>query len=442
MPVWALLVYVFALTPQIWAQQTQLPFEEQPPRVLSSELAQTTEVLSGERLVDFVVTDTDRVVRVQIDGKDQQINPGRIITINKLYHFQRRQHRIRVKATDENGNVSRRIFIVRVVKPVSPLRGSFAQAAKQPTTSTTTSTKRKAALSSAEKKVRPPLEWFVSYAYRSDSDSNPRNDLSETVTFNNNVTISSDNIQEADRTATSLIVGLNQASTQLYLAVQQIEYDDEDLNIYNTGAGVFGFNRLWSFNNDKQLRVNYSFNHLNTGNQTSGTDDYALYQSVSFSGGSGQYLLGASGLGLELKLTLKEFADEDLDGVTNYDSKLAFRWGDQSQAVSLRTNILLGNSSEGSVASEYEYNGIAVDSRISGSRYILSFSYQQQKRSYQKADGDLEVREDTLTHIKGRLLLGLISGLNILLESTASNNDSNSRPYERNINSVGLQGGF
>ncbi len=84
-----------------WAQGEEE--RNDPPEILTSELALRT-LLETERLeVTFVIVDTDTITEVTIDGEPQDFEPGDTVLISKEFVFDQPETLVRVSATDEAG---------------------------------------------------------------------------------------------------------------------------------------------------------------------------------------------------------------------------------------------------------------------------------------------------------------------------------------------------
>ncbi|MCH8882294.1 MAG: hypothetical protein IIA41_02210 [SAR324 cluster bacterium] len=78
--------------------------ESQAPQILTSDLARR-HVLTEDRIsVDFVIVDSDNIVRVTINGEPQQFTPSDTVLITKEFVFTEDRTVIEVTATDEQGN--------------------------------------------------------------------------------------------------------------------------------------------------------------------------------------------------------------------------------------------------------------------------------------------------------------------------------------------------
>ena len=92
--------------------------EGNAPQILSADLAPRQVVEEPELTVNFVVVDSDKVVKVTIDGKPETITPADTVLIEKKFRFKIGRTLVRVEAEDEKGNKRVREFLVAFGVPL------------------------------------------------------------------------------------------------------------------------------------------------------------------------------------------------------------------------------------------------------------------------------------------------------------------------------------
>ncbi len=376
-----------------------LPTELTPPRILSSELAERTEVLRGELLVDFVVVDDDKITELKINGKEQEIVPGRIVSVTKLFNFKRRKTTVKVIATDEKGNVSKKIFIIRTIKTETLQKGRGSQR-------------------------------FFSLGFDQEKDSNPTTVDDQTAST------------EANRTVTSIVFGQNFSLGQMFFSGQSTSYAKEEFNTYNVDAYVIGLSSTFR-KTSPQLRFTFSLGDVDVGEK-----DYYVSNSYTLAGGVGRYLLGGQGAGADINLNQKKFADTSKVAVSAQRAKLGVRFANKELRASIAPSFVVGSDSEGTDDSKYDYNTLLVDARGAIGKLSLNVNFQQQVRKYTK-----NIRKDDRQETKIRLRFKITDRISLLASQTSSSNDSKNVPnsestetssnvIKRKITSFGLQGTF
>lgn len=334
MRVWSVLLSLVLVTAgtAAWGQNGA----DDPPEILSAELALKT-VLESDRLeVTFVIVDTDQVTEVTIDGEKQPITPGDTVQITRTFVFKQDVTRVKVTATDEAGHS--RTVVYTVFRPgVDPN------------------------LVAEEPAVKP--RWFGNYSVRYETDSNPALDPRLPFGFEppGDVVRLGAGLPSDARTNLLLSGGASMGKWTAYGGIWRIGYGDpayaaqlDVMAIFLGGAGRF------QLNENNAVQVTYQLTDLNLGG-----GDYAQTHLISPAyitkgdDGSG----GTTETTWAVDLTAKSFANPTQSGATD----LWLRW----DVTRVRANkldrrrrvIAFGSASEGTPDSEQNFVSVDYDWR-------------------------------------------------------------------------------
>lgn len=85
---------------------------DEPPQILTTDLAQENKATAETMTVNFVFVDDNHITKITINGEEQQFEPSDTVMIAKELTFSRPQTLVVVEATDENGNTRKRSYLV------------------------------------------------------------------------------------------------------------------------------------------------------------------------------------------------------------------------------------------------------------------------------------------------------------------------------------------
>lgn len=420
MRVWSvLLAMVFATTAlattgtAAWGQNRS----DDPPEILSAELALKT-VLESDRLeATFVIVDTDPITEVTIDGEVQPITPGDTVQVTRNFVFTQDVTRVKVTATDEAGHT--RTVVYTVFRPgVDP--NTVADEPKE-----------------------DKLRWFVNYSLAFESDSNPSQDLSLPFGIDiADVPSLGTNAPSDSRTNLLLTGGVTKGRWSAFGGLWNIGYaSDTYKNTYNVTAYFAGGTGTFKLGGDYDFRMGYTLMHLEIGG-----NKYSLQHTLSpgfvakreDDGDTYRTVWG-------LDLAIKQFKDTVNQSDT---TDLRFRY----DVTRVRANkldrrrrvIAVGQSSEGIPDTEYSYLSVDYDWRNrweSGLIWDIGWGI-----AYRNYPNDAPIFGSTRLDLPLRFSTGIgwrfRPELTVLGSMSYLQNISSGAPFTRTVVGVGVNGTF
>lgn len=411
------IVAVVITVPTAWGQNGG----DNPPEILTSELALKT-ILETDRLeVNFVIVDTDKVTEVTINGDKQPIEAADTVMLSRTFVFSQDVTRLRVTAKDEAGH--ERTVVYTVFRPGVDPDKKIAQEA-------------------------PKGRLFAAYDARYESDSNPTNDLSSPIVIEG-VKLSGvvpDDQQTDTRLNVNASVGYAKGDLTGYGGISRIQYSKDDNKAYNVMVLFLG--GVWAIPRGETaaIELGYTFADINVGD-----GDYAQshtfspgYRSASVhsDGDTATSLYGAD-------LVLKTFAVSQQESATAYRLKADYNSQDKAKQDSYRRRFYYGTESEGLPETEYSFLGGDWDWKNrwdSGVLFDIGLGVQ-----YRNYVSDLPLSVDTPLGAKRvDVPMRLSSGVGYQLKPNLRLmgnyqylfNLSNKSPYVRQIMGVGVSGTF
>jgi hypothetical protein len=394
--------------------------DDNPPEVLTAELALKT-VLESDRLdVTFVIVDTDNVVEFTIDGQKQKITPGDTVQVSHTFNFTKDVTRVVVTATDEKGH--KRTVVYTVFRPgVNPA-------------------------TVAEKPKEAPLRVYGNYDVRYEQDTNPSNDLSSPVAIRGiQLTgVVPDSEQKDTRLNAVFSAGVNKGMWTAFAGGSKIDYNKDADNNYNVQTLYLGGSGAFALGSDRAFVMAYTFTDINLGghdyDQTH-TLSPGLRLSSQPEGGTANTLVG-------LDVVAKKFASDTQNNATDLTLRWDYNRESKDHLDTYARSYTLGTSSEGIDISKYNFLGFSWDwnnGYDSGLLWAIGFGFE-----YRKYPNDTPLAEtflgSTRVDVPGRFSFGIgyrfLPQLKIMGNYAYTANLSNKSPYVRQIYGISLNGAF
>lgn len=397
--------------------------DDNPPEILTSELALKT-VLESDRLeVNFVIVDSDTVTEVTINGEPQSITPGDTVLITRAFQFREDVTRVTVSAKDEAGHT--RTVTYTVFRPgVDPTQEIAAP-------------------------VDETLSYFANYDARLERDDNPTQDLSAPIKIGgvSLVGVVPDSDQPDTRTNILVTGGATKGKWTLYAGANDIAYSKDENEPLDVRALFVGGSLTFPRGQTDAWLLGYTFTDLNLGGF-----DYDQEHTVSpawrrdgttSDGGTSTTLYG-------LDVILKSFARSDVqDDVTVFTLKREYSSLDRAKQDGYTSVYQAGTASEGIEVTEFTYVAADWDWKFrwdSGLLWDIGTGVQ-----YRDYANDTPLSTDTFlgktrVDIPARFSTGVgyqfQPRLRVMGNLSYTFNLSNKSPYERMILGIGVNGAF
>lgn len=419
MRVWSLaaaLVLVLAV-PVAWGQDK----DNNPPQILTSDLALKT-VLEHERVdATFVIVDTDNIVQVTIDGVKQAIKPSDTIEVAHTFDFTKDVTRVEVTATDEHGHTGKVVYTV--YKPgVNPA-------------------------TVAGPAGKPKLQWYANYDVRLETDTNPSNDLSSPIKIQGiSLTGVVPDSQQTDTRKNILATGgISMGNWSAFVGVSKISYGKSNNTPYDVQQTFLGGIGRLPLSQSTAFRVGYTFTDINLGSH-----DYSQQHTISPGFRfvtAGKDYTGSTLLGMDL--TLKKFASSLQNNTTDETLKWTYNSTSKDRGARYDRVLAVGRSSEGIDVTQYNFLNASWDWRNrwdSGLLFNIGFGLE-----YRNYPNDQPLSTDTplgnkRVDIPGRFSFGLgyqfLPQVKLMGRYQYLVNLSNKSPYLRQIYGIGVNGTF
>lgn len=396
----------------LWAQGNGA---DDPPEILTSDLARKQVVNSDRRTVHFVIVDSDTVSEVYINGERQTITPGDTVALTKELRFQQGRQLVEVVAVDERGNRRERSYLV---------------------------------LYGAEEEEAPELRIRGLVEARYELDGNPTNDLSSPIPIAGLELDGAvpDEEQTDSRTTLKGTVVASYGGWLGFGGAQMIDYaksENETLDAQILFVGG-GYTAKLSPNTSIPLLVTFSDVNI-------GDNDYATILALS----PGYVVTGTDPDDGDSERTLygvdvisKEFAESERDAVTQFTLKWNYRAIDPEKQDTYTRRIALGTSSEGREETEYSFAGIDWDWNLNwdtGLKFDVGLGYQY--RSFPNDDPLTDeflgtTRVDNLIRFSGGPGWQFTKDWSAMFNFRYLTDLSNKSPYVRVVYGVVVNGAF
>ncbi len=125
-------LFLITFAQQVQAQRRVL----RPPQILSSDISRNQVVEKDHLNVTFVVRDNDKITQVVINNENQDIDPGKLVVVKKIFELKDFENLVTVSATDERGNTRSKSYLLIVKtktlgpQPVLPQNIAFPELGK------------------------------------------------------------------------------------------------------------------------------------------------------------------------------------------------------------------------------------------------------------------------------------------------------------------------
>ena len=397
----------------LWAQGNGA---DDPPEILTSDLARKQAVDSDRRTVNFVIVDSDTVSEVYINGERQNITPGDTVVLTKELRFKQGRQLVEVVAVDERGNRRERSYLV--------LYGV------------------------EDEGEAPMLQLRGLVEFRFEFDDNPTNDISSPIPIAGLELDGAvpDDEQTDTRTTLKGTVVASYGALVGFAGVQQIDYAKTENETLDAQILFVGGGYTVKLSPNTSLPLLATFTDVNIG-----TNDYATVLSLSpgyaitgtdpESGESERTLFG-------LDLISKEFAQSERDAVTQYTLKWNYRATDPERQDTYNRRIGVGTASEGREETEYTFAGIDWDWNLNwdtGLKFDVGLGYQY--RSYPNDDPLTDeflgsTRIDNLIRFSGGPGWQFTKDWSAMFNFRYLTDLSNKSPYVRVVYGVAVNGAF
>jgi hypothetical protein len=418
----AALALVMAGSPA-WAQG-----DNNPPEVLTSELALKTVLESDHLDVNFVIVDTDNIVEVKIDGVKQAITPGDTVQIAHSFDFTKDVTPVVVSATDEHGHT--RTVTYMVYRPgVNP-----ETVAAKP----------------------QGLQVFASYDARLEYDTNPENDISTPFAIHGikpSGTVP-DSKQKDTRINVLLNASVSENNWTVYGGGQRIHYTKKYDRSFDVQSLFLGGSYAMPRSDTSAFTIGYTFTDNNLGelNYDQTHTVSPAWRSVSKdANGTGTSVWGAdviykqfrngSGQDNHADLNLRwDFSRVSTDQLKHYDR--SFQAGQSGEGVpDPATNS--GDITQFSyVSADWDWH----NRYDSGLLFDIGAGVQFRHYTSDKALANISPLGDKRVDIPGRFSAGVgwqfRPSLRLLASYQGIVNISTKSPYVRHIAGIGLNGTF
>ncbi len=401
-----------------WAQAEEE--RNDPPEILTSELALRT-LLESKRLeATFVIVDTDTITEVTIDGEPQEFEPGDTVVISKAFVFTEPETLVRVSATDETGQTRTVIYTV-YLPGVDPQE--------------------------VARKRREQLRTFVNYDVRFELDDNPSNDLSSPIEIEgiDLQGVVPDDEQDDTRINLNVNGGILVGPWNAFIGYASIDYSDAANEIFNVDAIYLGGGARIEMGEGTALELGYVFTDIDLGE-----NDYAQTHTLS----PGYRTSAPDEEGTErdlygLDVIVKDFASARQEDDTVFTLKWDHNTLDSARQDSYRRLLVAGTASEGFVDTEFNFVGADFDWKNrwdSGVLFDIGFGVQ-----YRDFPDDVPASPDTIlggtrVDIPLRFSTGLgyqfMPELRAMLNYSYVFDLSNKSPYVRQIFGISVNGAF
>lgn len=410
---------LLGFAPSAWAQDEA----DNPPEILTSELALKT-LLESDRLeVNFVIVDNDRVTEVSINGQPQPIEPGDTVMLSRTFEFKQDVTRVEVSAKDEKGHT--RTITYTVYRPgVDPDRAVAGPA-----------------------KAR--LQWSANYDTRYEVDDNPSNDLSLPISIEGvNVDgVVPDGEQGDSRFNLNANGVIGYGIVSGFVGLSAIQYSKSDNKDFEVQAWFLGGGVTLPVGERSAFLAFYTFTDINLGGF-----DYAQTHTLSPGfrwtgqdpdGDTTQRLIG-------LDVTRKMFARSDVQtDATVLTLKTDYSSLDKAKQDSYRSVYAIGSATEGIDVTEFNYLSADWDWNLrwdSGLLFDVGTGVQ-----YRDYANDTPLSTDTFlgstrVDIPARFSTGIgyqfLPQVRAMFNYRYTFNLSNKTPYVRQIYGIGVNGAF
>ena len=309
------------------------------PQIICSDLTRKQALKESIRIVNFIVTDDDKITEIFINGSPQKFMPAGLVLITKRLQFEQGKSIIRVEAVDQSGNRGKRSFLVghgERTQPVDKIQDETSE-----------------------------LSWVGHAVLQFETDTNPTNDpidqhgalyspgMIETAEHLGDLygAISNDEQTDSRRTLNgrfSAAIGDYSA----YIEAKFTNYQKPINSFLNSQLLVAGLGYSGHRSQGRKWLFDYVFIDINLGSY-----DYSVVQvatpAIEFRSRSnrGEY----RSLVLALDLIYKDFAEKRRESGFQTTLKSKYQVLDETQQHLFKNSFEYGSSTEGIEDSEFMF---------------------------------------------------------------------------------------
>lgn len=396
----------------LWAQDNGA---DDPPEILTSDLARKQVVNKDRMTVNFVIVDSDTVREVYINGERQSITPGDTVALSKELRFQKGRQLVEVVAVDQRGNRRERSYLV---------------------------------LYGVEDAAAPELRIRGQVEVRYEFDDNPTNDLSSPIPIAG-LTLEGavpDDEQTDTRTTLKGTVIATYGAIVGFGGAQMIDYAKSDNEGLDAQILFVGGGYTVKLSENTSIPLLATFSDVNIGG-----NDYATILSLS----PGYAITGTDPDDGDKERTLygldvisKNFAQSERDAVTQFTLKWNYRATDPEGQDTYTRRLAAGTASEGREETEYSFVGFDWDWNLNwdtGLKADVGVGYQY--RSFPNDDPLTDeflgsTRIDNLIRISGGPGWQFTKDWSAMFNIRYLTDLSNKAPYVRVVYGVVVNGAF
>lgn len=212
-----------------------------PPQILTSDLALKQMIEDPVKVVSFVIVDSDNIIEVTINGEKQEFMPAPVVEITKKFRFNPGRTLIEVVATDEAGNMRGKTFLVGLGEGIK--------------------------LGLEEEKKPARFSWKADVGFNYESDSNPTLDISTPIEIGGldleGVVLDSE--QTDIRTTGNVLFSGGYGNLFGYLGYAVSKYSKKDNELLNSEVVFTGIGYYIPFSKTSNILLNGQFIDINVG---------------------------------------------------------------------------------------------------------------------------------------------------------------------------------
>ncbi len=322
-----------------------------PPQILTSDLALKQMIEDPTKVVSFVIVDSDNISEVTINGKKQEFIPAPIVEITKKFRFKPGKTLIKVVATDEAGNAREKTFLVGFGKDIK--------------------------LGLEEKKKPTKFSWKANVGLKYESDSNPTNDISTPIEIEglDLQGVVPDEEQPDIRTTGNALFSAGYGNLFGYLGGAVSKYSKKDNELLNSEAAFTGIGyriplsktydtkctdfakHKCPFYKTTNILLNCQFIDINVG-EADYSQNGTLSAGVEFKKnnekGNRKHLFA-------IDYTHKEFAEKERETGSESQFKWKYNSLDAQKLDDFQFKFLAGTGDDGTEESENTFMGMDFD---------------------------------------------------------------------------------
>lgn len=322
-----------------------------PPQILTSDLALKQMIEDPTKVVSFVIVDSDNISEVTINGKKQEFIPAPVVEITKKFQFKPGKTLIKVVATDEAGNTREKTFLVGFGKDIK--------------------------LGLEEEKKPTKFSWKANFGFKYESDSNPTNDISTPIEIEglDLQGVVPDEEQPDIRTTGNALFSAGYGNLFGYLGGAVSKYSKKDNELLNSEAAFtgIGYNIPLSktydtkcpdfaknkcpFYKTTNILLNCQFIDINVG-EADYSQNGTLSAGVEFEknkkNGKRRHLFA-------IDYTHKEFAEKERETGSESQFKWKYNSLDAQKLDDFQFKFVAGTGDDGTEESENTFMGMDFD---------------------------------------------------------------------------------